>query len=242
MIERRSILQTGRRVAVSLLAFATIAPALAGSFQVNPVQIVLQPGKTISSLTIRNVDAQPVSVRVLTYRWTQVNGNDVYTPTDDLIASPPIFTIPANAKQLVRVGLRRRTPGAAYRVILEEIPRPSKENVIQVALRLNLPMYVLTSAGAKPAVRWSASRDAEGNIIFEGRNDGAAHAQITAIAQVDPAGKRTALTTSMGVILPASMRRWNVGKHPQLKAGSDLKLSIRSSSGEDTIMVTLATR
>lgn len=242
MIERRSILQTGRHVAVSLLAFAMIVPALAGSFQVNPVQIVLQPNKSISSLTIRNVDGQPVSVRVLTYRWTQVNGDDVYTPTDDLIASPPIFTIPANARQLVRVGLRRRTPGAAYRVILEEIPRPSKENVIQVALRLNLPMYVLTAAGAKPAVRWSGSRDAAGEIILEGRNDGAAHAQVTAIDLVDAAGKRTPLTTSMGVVLPASMRRWNVGKHPQLRGGSDLQLSIRSSSGEDRIMVRLATR
>lgn len=245
MIDRHSILQTGRHVAVSLLAVATLAtivPALAGSFQVNPIQIVLQPGKTISSLTIRNVDRQPVSVRVLTYRWTQVAGDDVYTPSDDLIASPPIFTIAANAKQLVRVGLRRRTPGAAYRVILEEIPRPSKDNVIQVALRLNLPMYVLTAAGAKPAVRWSASRDAAGEIAIEGRNDGAAHSQVTAIAVADPAGKRTALTTNMGVILPASMRRWNVGKHPRLAAGADLHLSIRSSSGEDRIMVKLAAR
>lgn len=242
MIGRRTILQTGRLMAVSLLAFSAIVPAFAGSFQVNPVQIVLQPGRTISSLTIRNVDPQPLSVRVLTYRWTQVEGDDVYTPTDDLIASPPIFTVPANAQQLVRVGLRRNTPGAAYRVILEEIPRPSRENFIQVALRLNLPVYVLTAAGGNPAVRWSASRDAAGEIILEGRNEGAAHAQVTAIGLMDPAGGRTALTTSMGVILPAGMRRWNVGKHRQLTVGSVLQLNIRSSSGEDRIMVRLATR
>lgn len=243
MISKRIFLQTGRLMAASLWAFAAFVPALAGSFQVNPVQIVLQPGRTITSLTIRNTDPQqPVSVRVLTYRWTQVNGDDVYAPTDDLIASPPIFTIPANAQQLVRVGLRRGTPGAAYRVILEEIPRPSRENVIQVALRLNLPLYLLTAAGGNPAVRWSASRDATGEIILEGRNDGAARAQVTAIGLMDPAGGRTALTTSMGVILPASMRRWRVGNHPQLRVGSDLQLNIRSSRGEDRIMVRLATR
>lgn len=242
MIGRRTLLQTGRLMAVSLLAFSTIVPAMAGSFQVNPVHIVLQPGKTISSLTIRNSDPEAVSVRVLTYRWTQVDGDDVYTPTDDLIASPPIFTVPANAQQLVRVGLRRRTPGAAYRVILEEIPRPSKENVIQVALRLNLPMYLPTAAGGQPEVRWAASRDAEGELIIEGHNDGAAHAQITGIALMGSAGQQTALTSSMGVILPASMRRWRVGRHPQLGAGSDLHLSIRSSLGEDRTMVRLATR
>lgn len=241
MIGKPTLLQTGRRVAVGLLAFTMAWPAFGGSFQVNPVQLVLQPDRTISSLTIRNVDREPVSVRVLTYRWTQVNGEDVYTPTNDLIASPPIFTIPANAQQLVRVGLRRHTPGAAYRVILEEIARPSSENVIQVALRLNLPLYVLT-AGGSSAVRWSASRDATGEVILEARNDGTAHAQVTAIGLLGPAGERTALTTSMGVILPSSMRRWNVGKHPQLRAGSDLQLTVRSSSGEDRITVRLATR
>ncbi|MEI9849787.1 MAG: hypothetical protein WDN24_01735 [Sphingomonas sp.] len=78
-------------MAASLLALSMVCTAVgvavAGSFQVNPVQLVLQPNKTMSSLTIRNVEQQPVSVRVLTYRWTQVSGDDVYTPTDDLIAS-----------------------------------------------------------------------------------------------------------------------------------------------------------
>lgn len=241
MIGRHAFLRTGRHLAAGLLALSMAWPAHGGSFQVNPVQIVLQPDRTISSLTIRNADREPVSVRVLTYRWTQVGGEDVYTPTDELIASPPIFTIAGNGQQLVRVGLRRHEPGAAYRVIVEEIARPSSANAIQVALRLNLPMYVLT-AGGSPAVRWSASRNAAGEIILEGRNDGAAHAQVAAIGLLGPAGERTALTGSMGVILPSSMRRWNVGRHPQLRAGSDLQLSVRSPGGEDRITVRLAAR
>jgi fimbrial chaperone protein len=245
MIARPTYLQTGRLLAVGLSALAMAAPAapaLAGSFQVNPVQIVLQPDRLITSLAIRNAEGQPVSVRVLTYRWTQVNGDDVYTPTDALVASPPIFTIPANGRQLVRVGLRSHTPGAAYRVIFEEIPRPSTRSLIQVALRLNLPMYVLAEPGGAPAVRWSASRDSVGDIVVEGRNGGTARAQVTAIGLIGPAGERTALSTSMGVILPDSMRRWKVGRHPQLGAGSDLQLTIRSSSGEDRITVRLAAR
>ncbi|UZK69057.1 fimbria/pilus periplasmic chaperone [Sphingomonas sp. S1-29] len=229
-------------MAASLLAVSIVVPAVAGSFQVNPVQIVLQPGKTITSVTIRNSEREKVAVQVLTYRWTQVGGDDVYTPTEDLIVSPPIFAIPASGKQLVRVGLRRRMPGAAYRVIFEEIPRPAKENVIQVALRLNLPLYVLAAREGVPILRWSATRDAAGDLILEARNDGTRHAQITAIALVDPAGRKTMLTTAMGVVLPASMRRWKIGRHPELAAGADLQLSVRSSSGEDRIMAKLANR
>ncbi|MEI9849786.1 MAG: hypothetical protein WDN24_01730 [Sphingomonas sp.] len=142
----------------------------------------------------------------------------------------------------MRVGLRRRTPGTAYRVILEEIPRPSKENTIQVALRINLPMYVLGIADGKPAVQWAASRDAAANSSSRAGTAAPSMPRSPAIALVDTAGRRTVLTTSMGVVLPASMRRWKVGRHPELKAGSDLQLSIRSSRGEDRIMARLATR
>lgn len=240
--------RTGRRLAASLWvlrALLLLAPvsALAGSFQINPTRLILSPTQSITSLTLRNAGKEPVAVRVLTYRWTQEKGIDVYTPTDDLIASPPIFTTPAGATQLIRVGLRRRLPNAAYRVILEEIPRPSTNTVIQVALRLNLPMYVETVAGGgKPAVRWTAWRDATGEIVLEGRNDGTAYAQITAIGLTGADGRHTDLTSSMGVVLPDSMRLWRIGKHPELRSGSDLPLIVRSASGDESIMARLETR
>lgn len=246
MIEKQIALQTGRRVAASLSALSMIcalpATALAGAFQVNPIQIMIPATKATSSLTIRNVHGQPVAVRVLTYRWTQADGDDVYTLTEDLIASPPIFTIPANGRQVVRVGLRPRASGAAYRVILEEIPQSSKENGVQVALRLNLPMYAPIVADGTPEVRWIASRDVGGELVIEGRNDGTAHAQITAIMMLDAAGRSTSLMKNMGVILPASMRRWHVGMHPELRPGSEIQLNIRSARGEERIMVKLAVR
>ena len=87
-------------------------PAFAGSFQVNPVNIILPTDRQAASLTIKNSDAAPVSVKATAYAWTQQDGRGVYSETTNLIISPPIFTIPAGATQLVRTGLRTRDAGA----------------------------------------------------------------------------------------------------------------------------------
>src|SRR3990170_3108661 len=97
------------KLRVPLAAFAWLiacaGPASAGSFTVNPVNITLPAGRQAASLTLTNSDAAPVSVLVQTYAWTQVDGVDVHTPTDNIIASPPIFTIAPGKTQLVRIGL-----------------------------------------------------------------------------------------------------------------------------------------
>ena len=232
--ERRR--HSGPRIAAAMgLLFAGIAaagPAAAGSFQVNPVNINLPADRQSTSVTIRNSDTEPVSVHVVTFRWTQENGRDVYSPTTDVIASPPIFTIAPGATQLVRVGLKART-GGAYRVILEEIPRQLRSRTeIQVALRLNLPLYLLPAGRGEAALSWSAWRDGAGDLIVEGRNSGSLHAQVLEIAAAGESGRRTILSQEMGVILPSSARRWKAGKQPGFGAGGPVTLEVRSPAGE----------
>lgn len=235
----------GRLTAAGLLAITGTAAipvaSFAANFQVSPVMLTLLAKRPVGSLTIANGDIAPVAIKVSTYRWTQVDGKDVYTPTDDLIASPPIFTTPAQAKQLVRVGLRRRVANAAYRVMLEEIPAPTTDRGIRIAINLNLPLYVVDDPAAKAVVRWSAWRDAQGGVVIEGRNTGGAAQQVTAITLTNGATP-SVLTTAMGVVLPASMRRWTVGAHPELATGTLLHLSVRTADGEDKVTAALSAR
>ena len=59
--------------------------------------------------------------------WSQVEGKDVYTATREVLANPPIFTVPAGGSQLVRIGLRR-APNTqrelTYRIFMQELPPP----------------------------------------------------------------------------------------------------------------------
>lgn len=208
------------------------APAASGSFQVNPVNITLPADRQATSLTIKNSDTKPVAVRVVTYSWTQENGRDIYSETRDVIVSPPIFTIQPGGTQLVRIGLRSRS-AKAYRVIFEEIVRhqPSSSQ-IQVALRLNLPLYLPPPGGGKADVRWKAWRDGAGDLFVEADNRGSAHAQILEIAVRDRAGGQTILSKQMGVILPASARRWKIGNRPDFGVGASMTLQIRSPTGD----------
>ena len=163
--------------------------------------------------------------------WTQENGEDVYTQTKDVIVSPPIFTMAGGATQLVRVGLRDRTPGAAYRVILEEIPSEKLEGTrIQVALRLNLPLYVLHKNG-EAKVSWTANRNAEGELVLEGHNDGTRHAQVLELSTFDAQGDEITLSKKMEVVLPGSSIQWNVGRR-DIALSSSLPITVRTQQGE----------
>jgi fimbrial chaperone protein len=230
--------EDGRRLAailrVMLLTFILIAgPARASSFQVNPVSVELAQGRGSASLSVSNRDSLPVSIRVRLMRWTQENGEDVYAESDDLIASPPIFTVAPGGRQVLRVGPRRGVATGAYRIILEEIPGPAREGTaIRVVLRVNLPFYTVPESGGRPDLSWTAWRGADGDLVVEGRNAGARHSQIVRIDSVDAAGQGRTLSSLMGVVLPGSARRWNVGPRPDIRVGEDLNLRIRNARGE----------
>lgn len=233
------------RRSLRLLAAITgliAGPALAGSFTVNPVNINLPADRKAASLTVTNSGAAPVSVKVQTYAWTQADGSDVRTPTDNVIASPPIFTIPAGKTQLLRIGLRSQAGPGAYRVVLEEIPREKPlDGQIQVNLRLDLPLYVLPKGGGKAALSWRAWRDRSGDMFVEGSNSGSAHLQVLELS-AEQGGKQQLLSKQMGVVLPGSARRWKVGKSADLGAGGALRLNVRSSSGESQAQIVLEQR
>jgi fimbrial chaperone protein len=226
-----------------LILGATFAvPASASSLKVNPVHINLPAGRQSVSLKMSNGDAAAASVRVTTFGWTQVDGRDVYTPTNNVIVSPPIFTIPAGQTQLVRMGLRSPNGPGAYRVIFEEIAaqRPAGGQ-IQVTLKLNLPLYILPSGGGKTDVSWTAWRDSTGELIVEGRNRGTLHSQVTQLQAELPGGPQI-LSREIGVVLPGSARQWKAGKHPEFAARAPLLLKVRSSAGETQTQIVVGQR
>jgi fimbrial chaperone protein len=210
---------------------------------VDPVNLTMAAGQRRASLTIKNGDADPVAVRVFAYRWTQKDGVDVYSETEDIIASPPIFTIAPGGTQLVRFGLRGRSGGNAYRIFLEEIPRQRPDNAqIQVALRLNLPLYLLTEKGGKPELSWSAWRDSAGDLFIAATNGGSVQAQVLEISAADEGGGTKVLSRELGVVLPASARRWNAGKATGFGVGSVMHLKIRDAGGETPASIVVERR
>jgi fimbrial chaperone protein len=225
--------------ALLLAAIATVAasPAAASAFRINPISVAVAPDKGSAELRLDNADLKPVAVRVTALRWTQVNGRDRTEATRDIVVSPPIFTVAPGSQQLIRVGFRNRIPGAAYRLIVEEIPGPKAPGTgISVSLKLDLPLYVIAGRGAVVVLSWAARRESDGTLIVDGRNSGTLHAQILAIEARDAAGHMVGRTEAMGVVLPSSGRVWTLGR----ATGAPAELVVRTAHGETHVPVRVA--
>lgn len=169
----------------SLLA----APQLshAGGLFVSPVRVALSSAEPIAAIFVENNGSQPAIVQLRPTRWSQIDGTDRYETSDELLATPPIFTVPPGGRQVVRLGLRRagdaRREGT-FRLYLEEVPSAASQQAggAQVALRLGVPVFVQPAVTGPQALRWALVRAPDGSIAIACSNVGATHARVASIA------------------------------------------------------------
>lgn len=170
-------------IARALLLCAALACALpasaqntAGGIQVAPVLVQMTPERAFSSLRVRNSRDRATSFEVDVYAWTQVNGEDVLTPTNALVVAPGVFEMQPGAEQVVRLGAvaHGRETETAFRIILRELPTPRETGArLGFTLEMSLPVFV-TPRGAAASVS-AAVRDDQALVLA---NTGAAHARL----------------------------------------------------------------
>ena len=116
------------------------------------------------------------------------------------------------------MGLRPQAAGtpAAYRVMVEEVPQAAPNGGIQVALRLNIPLFVLIAPGAQTDLSWSASRGSDGHWTIEAVNRGRGHVRIEPAAAQAATGVSFGADAHLGTVLPGAMRRWTIDADPDL--------------------------
>lgn len=213
----RRILPLFAHVGLTLSAAAGLSPAAAGTLTVDPVLVEIGTARRAGSVTVRNLENVPVTIRAYSLAWSQANGADRYDETSAVIVSPPVFTIPAGGTQIVRVGLRQpsATP-QSYRLVIEEVPPAEPSGGIRVALRLNLPLYSNLPAAPQSDIAWSATTLADGQWAVEARNRGSGWVRIDAAAAEQATGVDFADGFGFGTVLPGSVRRWPVGPTPRI--------------------------
>jgi fimbrial chaperone protein len=230
MPSRASLAACGR--AFFLGAFG---PADAGSFAVNPVRATLSAAQPVASLTVRNDGVEDTVVQLEVMDWSQQAGKDLYAPTREILATPPIFKIAPGGVQVVRIGMRRAPdPGRelTYRLFLQEVPPPLKEGFrgLRVTLRMAIPVFVVPPVAASAALRWSAARTAQGHIRLGAGNGGNAHVQIAEIGVSLVGGNELAKVTEPAYVLPGQSRSWMLpAKAPP---GAVLRVVSRTDGGE----------
>jgi len=170
---------------VWLVIFLLLATqAAAANFSVTPVRIYMKAQDRAVAVSVVNEGNAPVVLQADLYAWSQkADGTDDLVLTEDLILSPPIIKLGANAKQVVR--LARLKPADAsrqltYRMVLREVPEaaPGKDNIqIPIALALSMPVFI-TPTPARRDMACEARRADAATLDVSCGNKGSAYAQL----------------------------------------------------------------
>jgi fimbrial chaperone protein len=142
----------------------------AASLQVAPVLVeVPAPGAT-ATLKLRNEGAKPLDAQIRIFRWSQVDGADSLTPTDDVVASPPQASLRPNTDYTVRIVRTVKQPVAkeeSYRLLVDELPDPTAgaPATVNIALRYSIPVFFTAPGGSAPKLSFDLQQRANKPVI-----------------------------------------------------------------------------
>ena len=218
-----------RLVLVCLLLTAA-APALAGRFSVAPIRVDFAAGLRIGAVTVTSEDDHPLVFKNSPSLWTQnPDGGDVYTPTSDLVVTPPLLRVETGEPRIVRIGTLRE-PGdveRSYRVFLEEQAPANPEGggaTIAVVIKFGVPVFVAPRservAGSAEIVERKPAR-----VTLQVKNTGNVHFNVETITANGVALK----DVSSWYLLPGTTRRYDLAIPPDACTGPAIDLRIQAT-------------
>jgi fimbrial chaperone protein len=182
----------------------------------------LPPNVQAVGMALRNPGNTPVYGQVRVFQWDQTHDGDTLTPTQELVASPPLIQINAQADQMVR--LVRRLPVApeaekSYRILIDELqpPEAAPSNGIAIQLRYSVPVFIASSGPANPPVlSWTLVQEG-GRWLLRVANTGGQRAQIASVKVIDSAGATHSIAQGLlGYALAGRVRQWPIKLAPNV--------------------------
>lgn len=138
-----------KRFPLPLLGLILLSPVVvhSGEWRVSPVRLELGRDAKSGVVTVYNEADEPLQVQMRAFEWTQdAEGKDQYAETENLLYFPRIMIFTKKEERILRAGIR--VPAAskekAYRLYVEEIPGPRKDEGVNVAIaiRIGVPVFV----------------------------------------------------------------------------------------------------
>ncbi|RCW65193.1 fimbrial biogenesis chaperone [Pseudorhodoferax soli] len=219
---------------------ATAQAQAQSSLMIWPLDPVIEEDQRAAALWLENRGQQPMSLQIRVLAWSQADRIDGYAPQETVIASPPMAVVPAGQRQLVRLMNTRPAPDGtelAYRVLVDELPnadgaedgqRQGSAMGIKLQIRYSVPLFVSgknhwtkpradkprdPATAARAELRWRTERGMDGHYLFV-RNDGRAHARLTAVQWVRGDSVVTVNPGLLGYVLPGAEMRWKLDQAP----------------------------
>ncbi len=210
----------------------------AASLKIAPILIEVPRGAT-SKLRLQNLETYPVDVQIRVFRWVQENGKDKLVPTRDVVASPPFAKIKPggrNVIRLVRLSKRPIRGEESYRLLIDEIPRKSRQatNAIGFAVRYSLPVFFGRTRPADNQIVWTVSQR-NGITRVTATNPGERRVRLSAMRIKSATGRSVSFGNGLvGYVLGKSTAKWQA-RGTLGKAGTKTRLTITANTENGTI-------
>lgn len=228
-------------IKATALALLVNSASFAASLQVYPVNINFAAGENVKAIYVKNAGNAPISAQIRIYQWGQKDQDDVLSPTQSLIASPPITAIPAGQQQLIRVILP--VPAAtnqeqAYKLVVDELPGAgtSTERTVRFLLRYNLPVFINTPSAPIDLSQMKFHLDTRtlpAHLWIENNSD--KHLKLSNVSLSSGKEKMVVTQGLLGYVLAHSSRSWVLPKGQY--SGSTLTFNANDNSSLQTAPV-----
>ncbi|CAD0342915.1 molecular chaperone [Xanthomonas hortorum pv. cynarae] len=238
------LVTTGLVLTLALSSAWPLLSARAASLQLAPTSLTLSAEQSADGLWLSNSGGVPVQVQTRAYRWTQRDGQDQLDPTQELLISPPMRTLAAGERQLIRViraGPAPTSQEVCYRIIVDELPNADADRKgMQFVLRYSVPIFVLPPGKAEPTPTLSTQvvAGSDGNAQIQISNTGNGHAQVADLQHRVDGATKTTLNGLVGYVLPGQTMRWSLGAPLAQFARVTIIARINGEADERTLLAT----
>jgi len=225
------------RACLTALFVSPGAAAQAASLQVAPVLVEVQAPGAAATLKLRNDGDRPLNAQIRIFRWTQVEGVDTLTPTNDVAASPPMASLRPNTDYTVRIVRTSKEPVVkeeSYRLLIDEIPDAvtTPTATVKIALRYSIPVFFTAPAIAAPKLSFDLQqRNKKPTIIVS--NAGNRRIRLARLKFTDTKGGTADFGDGLaGYVLGGSTRAFAVPARAKgFGAGGIVALSAQTDIG-----------
>lgn len=225
-----------RKIPVCLsCVMVLLQPCLAGAqtLEIAPITVDLPAGRMASTIRITNRGAQPTTVQLRPFSWSQNNGEERLDPTADLMLSPPFSTLAPGDVQTVRIILRKpaSVQESSYRLLVDQLPSAADAGSIRVALRISLPVFAAPVGLARATLSWKLVGTDPVKRTLIVRNEGTRRAKL---AELKVGQSATAPGFTFRYVLAGSEAAIPVEAGPSgwAQAGSSVHVSASSDQGK----------
>ncbi|MGE5471269.1 MAG: molecular chaperone [Bacteroidota bacterium] len=200
---------------------------------ISPVMLELSPLKRVASVRVHNDSDEAMIFQADTLAWQQVDGEDRYTETQELLVAPPMAEIAPGASQIFRVTLRQpATTGheRSYRLLLEDVTEETATGpgAVKFRFRHNLPLFVSPPGTNRSDPRWSRCAAPAGKACVRLDNEGNRHLRLTTL-KVEGEGWSQEIKGG-GTVLAGAWRQWLV--EPGSARALPLRVMTAAGNGE----------